>query len=225
MKFSYNWICANSSDGLDRDAAQRCERLITMKTAECEGIETARRIARRSVSPRASCPSSRSTGSHNVKAGRCRTVRRNRRLRRAQLPRRHRYRLRPLGEKIIDGVESDGMLASARRTRHQSRPLRHHGTDAPWSSIPCTPDSIIEIDNKCITHRPDLWGHYGMAREVAAITGGNAEAIRSSSICFRARPPPVEIEIEDLVALPAVFSALVFENVTVQPRRSGCSTG
>ena len=33
------------------------------------------------------------------------------------------------------------------------------------------PDSIIEIDNKSITHRPDLWGHYGMAREVAAITG------------------------------------------------------
>ncbi len=33
------------------------------------------------------------------------------------------------------------------------------------------PDSVIEIDNKSITHRPDLWGHHGMAREVAAITG------------------------------------------------------
>ncbi len=33
------------------------------------------------------------------------------------------------------------------------------------------PDFIIEIDNKSLTHRPDLWGHYGMAREVAAITG------------------------------------------------------
>ncbi|MGH9693973.1 MAG: hypothetical protein ACRD5Z_07525, partial [Bryobacteraceae bacterium] len=32
-------------------------------------------------------------------------------------------------------------------------------------------DWIIEIDNKSLTHRPDLWGHYGMAREVAAITG------------------------------------------------------
>ncbi len=28
---------------------------------------------------------------------------------------------------------------------------------------------MIEIDNKSITHRPDLWGHHGMAREVAAI--------------------------------------------------------
>ena len=30
---------------------------------------------------------------------------------------------------------------------------------------------MIDIDNKSITHRPDLWGHHGMAREVAAITG------------------------------------------------------
>lgn len=28
-------------------------------------------------------------------------------------------------------------------------------------------DVIFEIDNKSLTHRPDLWGHYGMAREFA----------------------------------------------------------
>lgn len=30
-------------------------------------------------------------------------------------------------------------------------------------------DFIITIDNKAITHRPDLWGHRGFAREVAAL--------------------------------------------------------
>ncbi len=30
-------------------------------------------------------------------------------------------------------------------------------------------DVIIDIDNKSITNRPDLWSHYGIAREVAAI--------------------------------------------------------
>ncbi len=30
-------------------------------------------------------------------------------------------------------------------------------------------DWIIEIDNKSLTHRPDLWGHRGLAREIAAI--------------------------------------------------------
>ena len=29
-------------------------------------------------------------------------------------------------------------------------------------------DVIYEVDNKSITNRPDLWGHYGMAREIAA---------------------------------------------------------
>jgi len=31
-------------------------------------------------------------------------------------------------------------------------------------------DFIIDIDNKSLTHRPDLLGHYGIAREIAAIT-------------------------------------------------------
>ncbi|MDR0390811.1 MAG: phenylalanine--tRNA ligase subunit beta [Planctomycetaceae bacterium] len=30
-------------------------------------------------------------------------------------------------------------------------------------------DTLIEIDNKSLTHRPDLWGHYGFAREFAVI--------------------------------------------------------
>ncbi|MBT4594525.1 hypothetical protein HOD08_01460, partial [bacterium] len=32
-------------------------------------------------------------------------------------------------------------------------------------------DVILEVDNKSITHRPDMWGHRGFAREVAAILG------------------------------------------------------
>ncbi len=30
-------------------------------------------------------------------------------------------------------------------------------------------DTVFEIDNKSLTNRPDLWGHYGMARELSAI--------------------------------------------------------
>lgn len=30
-------------------------------------------------------------------------------------------------------------------------------------------DTILEIDNKSLSNRPDLWGHYGIARELAAI--------------------------------------------------------
>ncbi len=34
-----------------------------------------------------------------------------------------------------------------------------------------TGDVVFEIDNKSLTNRPDLWGHYGLAREVAVIYG------------------------------------------------------
>ncbi len=42
---------------------------------------------------------------------------------------------------------------------------------APGTALPPEwfDDILIEVDNKAITHRPDLWGHYGIAREVAAI--------------------------------------------------------
>ena len=43
-------------------------------------------------------------------------------------------------------------------------------------------DVIIEIDNKSLTNRPDLWGHYGIAREIAAIVGKEL------------KPLPVELE-------------------------------
>ncbi|MFH0814888.1 MAG: phenylalanine--tRNA ligase subunit beta [Candidatus Falkowbacteria bacterium] len=32
-------------------------------------------------------------------------------------------------------------------------------------------DALFEVDNKSMTHRPDLWGHYGLARELAALYG------------------------------------------------------
>jgi phenylalanyl-tRNA synthetase beta chain len=38
-------------------------------------------------------------------------------------------------------------------------------------------DVIIDIDNKSLTHRPDLWGHYGIAREIAAITDENSKQL------------------------------------------------
>ncbi|MDE7311357.1 MAG: phenylalanine--tRNA ligase subunit beta [Eubacterium sp.] len=38
-------------------------------------------------------------------------------------------------------------------------------------------DVLLEIDNKSMTNRPDLWGHYGIAREIAALYGLPLEKI------------------------------------------------
>ena len=67
-----------------------------------------------------------------------------------------------------------------------------------------------------ITHRPDLWGHHGMAREVAAILGQTAARSDPAGSDAATRRRRCEIEIADLDLCPR-YSALVFENVTVQP--------
>ncbi|SRR5579883_567064 len=75
-------------------------------------------------------------------------------------------------------------------------------------------DHIIEVDNKSLTHRPDLWGHHGMAREIAAITGKPLlDPVKRRWIAGEA---PLQIDIEDYTLCPR-YSALVFENVTIQP--------
>src|SRR6476646_2216923 len=77
------------------------------------------------------------------------------------------------------------------------------------------PDSIIEIDNKSITHRPDLWGHLGMAREVAAIARKKLRDPVNLSL-LPTGSAAIEVAIENFDLCPR-YSALVFENVTVGP--------
>ncbi|MGH9645193.1 MAG: phenylalanine--tRNA ligase subunit beta, partial [Bryobacteraceae bacterium] len=75
-------------------------------------------------------------------------------------------------------------------------------------------DYIIEIDNKSLTHRPDLWGHYGMAREAAAILGRKLiDPVKPAEF---PGDTSVRVSIEDHALCPR-YSALAFENVTVKP--------
>ncbi|MGA9622950.1 MAG: phenylalanine--tRNA ligase subunit beta, partial [Bryobacteraceae bacterium] len=123
----------------------------------------------------------------------------------------------PVGKKVIEGVESDGMLASAAElgiNRDHSGIIELEV--AVGEPLPgCAPDSVIEIDNKSITHRPDLWGHHGMAREVAAILGRKLKNPVRLELLPEG-PAAVDIQIEDLNLCPR-YSALVFENVRVAP--------
>jgi len=76
-------------------------------------------------------------------------------------------------------------------------------------------DWVIEIDNKSLTHRPDLWGHYGMAREVAAITGVKLlDPVKPELL--PAGESPMRVEIAD-PARCFRYSALLFENVKAGP--------
>ena len=213
MKFSYSWI-REMVDGLDLPA-ESLERLVTMRTAECEGIETAGELLAGAVPARVEAVEQIEGGKHVVKAivdagkyGR-KTVVCGAPNCRAGITTVY----VPLGSKSIAGVLSEGMLASASELGISRD---HAGIIelGPSAELPA-PDHVIDIDNKSITHRPDLWGHHGMAREVAAITGRTLRDPVNLSL-LPELGSPIKVEIEDLALCPR-YSALAFENVTVQP--------
>jgi phenylalanyl-tRNA synthetase beta chain len=212
MKFSYNWI-RRFVDGLDVPA-ESLERLITMKTAECEGVETSGALLKGAVLARV-LTAEPIEGSHNQKTSvdagpyGVKTVVCGAKNCRAGITTVY----VPLGVKSVSGVLSDGMLASAAELEINKDHSGIVELEGPVELPP--PDSIIEIDNKSITHRPDLWGHYGMAREVAAITG-RPLVDRVDMGLLPEAGSPIRVEIEDLT-LCTRYSALVFENVTVGP--------
>lgn len=58
-------------------------------------------------------------------------------------------------------------------------------------------DIVFEVDNKSLTNRPDLWGHYGIAREFAALTGRSLRRIEGHDLAQYSALPRVDMEIED----------------------------
>ena len=81
----------------------------------------------------------------------------------------------------LRGVESYGMICGAVEigladlfpTKEEAHilDLSDFGAPAgtPLADALDLNDIILEIDNKSMTNRPDLWGHYGIAREIAAL--------------------------------------------------------
>ncbi len=217
MKFSYNWL-RELVPGL-ASAPGELAQLITMKTAECEGIEAAGVLLDQVCAARVESVEPL-PNSHNVKAtvdagphGHITVVCGAPNCRAGSVA-----AYAPVGRKVVQGIESDGMLASGAELGIN----RDHAgilelVEPVGSPITgCAPDSIIEIDNKSITHRPDLWGHLGMAREVAAIVRQALSPPEVRALSASHGSSPIRIVIEDEQLCPR-YSALVFENVTVKP--------
>ncbi len=207
MKFSYNWL-REMVDGLT-EPPKELMRLITLKTAECEGLEETGAMLASACEARVvtveplgkNVKAVVATANYGIKTVVCGAPNCRPGLRTVYVP---------LGKKTIEGVESDGMLASASELGISRD---HAGIIELKENLTLTPDWIIEVDNKSLTHRPDLWGHYGMAREVAAITGKKLLDPVKESL---APDPQIHVTIEDDSLCPR-YSALVFENVTIQP--------
>lgn len=111
----------------------------------------------------------------------------------------------------LRGVDSYGMICGANevglsdlfpaRDEHEIVDLTVALPEQPMQAgQPVAPllgldDFLIEIENKSLTNRPDLWGHYGIARELAAIYHRPLKEL--ATVHFNSLPSfPVRIEEE-----------------------------
>lgn len=115
-----------------------------------------------------------------------------------------------LEPKKIRGILSDGMLCSETELglgEGKSGLMELRDSVAPGTPITeylqLETDVILDVDNKSLTHRPDLWGYMGLAREFAAahkkplknrFTPEWEKKIESS---FNKSQSPVKVEVSE----------------------------
>ena len=72
-------------------------------------------------------------------------------------------------------------------------------------------DIIFEVDNKSLTNRPDLWGHYGIAREFATIAKRPLKELPTLDLSKYDNLEKIDLKIED--ELCQRYSSLKVENI------------
>jgi len=123
----------------------------------------------------------------------------------------------------IRGVESSGMFCSEKELGISED---HSGIIIlpPDTVLGTTLDKIypeqvdilLEIDNKSITHRPDLWGHEGFAREIGALFNRTVKSPvdRTVESTFKNKDN-LEVEVKDLESSPR-YSALAVKGIEIK---------
>lgn len=117
----------------------------------------------------------------------------------------------------LRGQVSNGMCCSAKELGISEEhsgimeldPSLANGTDL--KEIFPIEDIIFEVDNKSLTNRPDLWGHYGMAREFAALTG---QQIKPLEIMENPYTGDAKVAVELRNELAYRYTSVRIENVT-----------
>lgn len=74
-------------------------------------------------------------------------------------------------------------------------------------------DCILDVDNKSINHRPDLWGHRGIAREVAAFMGWELKPLESMVV-----PVPQAVYDQKVDGSAHKTLSVQIDDLTICPR-------
>ena len=103
----------------------------------------------------------------------------------------------------IAGCESHGMCCSEKELgiSDDHSGLMELPADTPigvdMTELYAIRDTVFEVDNKSLTNRPDLWDHYGIAREFAALTGRELKPLETVSLEAYDNLPPIQIDVQD----------------------------
>lgn len=129
-----------------------------------------------------------------------------------------------LGKRKLQGYESNGMLAGADElgfdNEHKSIAEIDPKIAQPGDSLADVfdlNDTIIDVENKSLTHRPDCFGLIGFAREVAGILGQPFPEIEWPALKL-ADDLAVKVTITDSAICPR-YSCAVFDLPDNQPEK------
>jgi len=107
------------------------------------------------------------------------------------------------------GLDKDGLLPAFDVSDKDAR--------GDWRTFFESQDIIFDVDNKSLTHRPDMWGHRGFAREIAAFLrlplAAKKQIIAEAP---KGKNSPFSIEIKAEKACSR-FSGLFFESIENKP--------
>lgn len=118
------------------------------------------------------------------------------------------------GEEIGLPASKEGGIADLEELlKKWGRPLAKPGT--PLAEALGVDDIIFEVDNKSITHRPDLWGHYGMAREFSAMLGEKLKPFKDFKIPSAKSGGKIKVEIAK-PEIAARFLSAAFTGIKVE---------
>ena len=126
----------------------------------------------------------------------------------------------------IRGVESFGMICAADEVGLGERFFHAKGEILDLSSLKLKVgtglakalglnDVVMEIDNKSLTNRPDLWSHYGVARELSVIFGLKLKPVKLYTKRFDSARKKLEIKVLEKTLCPRYIGAVI-ENVSVK---------
>lgn len=127
-----------------------------------------------------------------------------------------------LEKSIVAGKTSEGVLCSASELgmSHWHEAVFECPADTligqPFLEWVPEKDILIEIDNKSLTHRPDLWGHYGFAREFAAIFDRELKPLPVHDLSRYAALPAYPVAIDDPENCPC-YGCIEFEAQLLAP--------